>query len=137
MPRTTTSMDKHVGARVRTRRLLLGMSQGKLAEALDVTYQQVQKYEKGANRIGASGLQLLARVLKVPPAFFFEEGASSNDGSALGFAVPNGNPHSTEFVATKEGLHLNRAFGAIRDSAVRKKILDLVESLATPSGNDR
>jgi transcriptional regulator with XRE-family HTH domain len=129
-------MDKHVGARVRMRRQLLGMSQGKLAEALDVTYQQVQKYEKGVNRIGASGLQLLARELQVPPAFFFED-ASSNDASAVASAIPSQNPHSFKFVASKEGLHLTRSFRAIRDSSVRKKIIDLVESLATPSGNNR
>ena len=77
MIKVPNPIDKHVGARVRMRRLMVGMSQGKLGEALDVTFQQVQKYEKGANRIGASRLQQLARVLEVPPAFFF-------DGAPLG-----------------------------------------------------
>ena len=122
-------IDKHVGARVRMRRLMVGMSQGKLGEALDVTFQQVQKYEKGANRIGASRLQQLARVLEVPPAFFFD-GAPSGDGSAVGFAESNGSSHTADFVLTSEGLQLNRAFAAIRDPKVRKRILDLVESLS-------
>ena len=122
-------IDKHVGARVRMRRLMVGMSQGKLGEALDVTFQQVQKYEKGANRIGASRLQQLARVLEVPPAFFFD-GAPSGDGSSVGFAESNGSSHTADFVLTSEGLQLNRAFAAIRDPKVRKRILDLVESLS-------
>ena len=123
-------IDKHVGARVRMRRLMVGMSQGKLGEALDVTFQQVQKYEKGANRIGASRLQQLARVLEVPPAFFFD-GAPSGDGSAVGFAESNGSSHSVDFALTSEGLQLNRAFAAIRDPKVRKRILDLVVSLSS------
>jgi transcriptional regulator with XRE-family HTH domain len=124
MIKVPNPIDKHVGARVRMRRLMVGMSQGKLGEALDVTFQQVQKYEKGANRIGASRLQQLARVLEVPPAFFF-------DGSAVGFAESNGSSHSVDFVLTTEGLQLNRAFAAIRDAKVRKRILDLVESLSS------
>src|ERR1700685_2441661 len=107
MNKAPNPIDKHVGARVRMRRLMVGMSQGKLGEALDVTFQQVQKYEKGANRIGASRLQQLARVLEVPPAFFFD-GAPSGDGSAVGFAESNGNS-PVDFVLTSEGLQLNRA----------------------------
>jgi transcriptional regulator with XRE-family HTH domain len=129
MIKVPNPIDKHVGARVRMRRLMVGMSQGKLGEALDVTFQQVQKYEKGANRIGASRLQQLARVLEVPPAFFFD-GAPSGDGSAVGFAESNGSSHTSDFVLTSEGLQLNRAFAAIRDPKVRKRILDLVESLS-------
>src|SRR5271166_4294179 len=99
MMKTPNPIDKHVGARVRMRRLILGMSQGKLGEALNVTFQQVQKYEKGANRIGASRLQQLARVLEVPPAFFFE-GAPSGDGTALGFAESNGSAQTADFKLT-------------------------------------
>ena len=127
--RGPNTIDKHVGARVRMRRLMVGMSQGKLGEALEVTFQQVQKYEKGANRIGASRLQQLARVLEVPPAFFFD-GAPLGDGSAAGFAESNGSSHSVDFALTSEGLQLNRAFAAIRDPKVRKRILNLAESLA-------
>ena len=103
MIKVPNPIDKHVGARVRMRRLMVGMSQGKLGEALNVTFQQVQKYEKGANRIGASRLQQLARVLEVPPAFFFD-GAPSSDGSAVGFAETNGGSHSSDFILTSEGF---------------------------------
>jgi transcriptional regulator with XRE-family HTH domain len=129
MNKSPNPIDKHVGARVRMRRLMVGMSQGKLGEALDVTFQQVQKYEKGANRIGASRLQQLARVLEVPPSYFFE-GAPTGETTASGFAEPDGNSYVVDFLSTNEGLQLNRAFAAIKDSKVRKKILDLVQSLA-------
>lgn len=129
MNKSPNPIDKHVGARVRMRRLMIGMSQGKLGEALDVTFQQVQKYEKGANRIGASRLQQLARVLDVPPSYFFE-GAPAGDGSVAGFAEPDSNSYVVDFLSTNEGLQLNRAFAAIKDPKVRKKILDLVQSLA-------
>ena len=133
MNKAPNPIDKHVGARVRMRRLMVGMSQGKLGEALDVTFQQVQKYEKGANRIGASRLQQLARVLDVPPSYFFE-GAPMGDASATGFAEPDSSAYVVDFLSTNEGLQLNRAFAAIKDPKVRKKILDLVQSLA--SGED-
>ena len=129
MIKAPNPIDKHVGARVRMRRLILGISQGKLGDALDVTFQQVQKYEKGANRIGASRLQQLARVLDVPPAYFFED-APSGEERAPGFAEDEGHNHFVDFLSTSEGLQLNRAFAAIRDAKVRKKILDLVVSLA-------
>ena len=132
MNKVPNPIDKHVGARVRLRRLMVGMSQGRLGEALDVTFQQVQKYEKGANRIGASRLQQLARVLEVPPSYFFD-GAPSGDGSAVGFAESGGNSNTVDFVLTSEGLQLNRAFAAIKDHKVRKRILDLVESLSAAS----
>jgi transcriptional regulator with XRE-family HTH domain len=129
MNKLPNPIDKHVGARVRMRRLMVGLSQGKLGEALDVTFQQVQKYEKGANRIGASRLQQLARVLDVPPAYFFEgaPGAAQRDA---GFAEPEGAGYVLDFLSTNEGLRLNRAFVAIKDPKVRKKILNLVQSLA-------
>ena len=129
MIKAPNPIGKHVGARVRMRRLILGMSQGKLGDALDVTFQQVQKYEKSANRIGASRLQQLARVLDVPPAYFFED-APSGEERAPGFAEDEGHNHFVDFLSTSEGLQLNRAFAAIRDAKVRKKILDLVVSLA-------
>jgi transcriptional regulator with XRE-family HTH domain len=130
MNKSPNPIDKHVGARVRMRRLMVGMSQGKLGEALDVTFQQVQKYEKGANRIGASRLQQLARVLEVPPSYFFE-GAPASEATGGGFAEPDGSAYVVDFLSTTEGLQLNRAFAAIKDPKVRKKILDLVQSLAS------
>ena len=137
MIKTPNPIDKHVGARVRMRRLMVGMSQGKLGEALDVTFQQIQKYEKGANRIGASRLQQLARVLDVPPAFFFDGRAVSGEARAAGFAEPDGNSYVVDFLSTTEGLQLNRAFAPIRDPKVRKQILDLVESLAATPNDAR
>ena len=129
MIKAPNPIDRHVGARLRMRRMMVGMSQGKLGDALDVTFQQIQKYEKGTNRIGASRLQQLARVLDVPPAYFFED-APSGEVRGPGFAEDEGHNHFVDFLSTSEGLQLNRAFAAIRDAKVRKKILDLVVSLA-------
>jgi transcriptional regulator with XRE-family HTH domain len=129
MAKTPNPIDKHVGARVRMRRLMVGMSQGRLGEALDVTFQQIQKYEKGANRIGASRLQQLARVLEVPPAFFFE-GAPSFAPGKPAFAEQAASAYVVDFLSTSEGLQLNRAFVQIRDPKVRKRILDLVAALS-------
>jgi len=128
MNKTPNPIDKHVGARLRMRRLSLGMSQSKLAEALNITFQQIQKYEKGANRIGASRLQELARFLTVTPAFFFD-GAPSSALHPAGLAEPESNTYIVEFLSTAEGLQLNRAFTSIRDPKVRKRIIDLVTSL--------
>jgi transcriptional regulator with XRE-family HTH domain len=129
MNKTPNPIDRHVGARVRMRRLMVGLSQSKLADALDVTFQQVQKYEKGANRIGASRLQHLARVLDVPPSFFFE-GAPASDTPSMGFNEDPGNSYVVDFLSTAEGLQLNRAFSAIKDARMRKSVLDLVERIA-------
>ena len=130
MSKSPNPIDRHVGARLRMRRLLAGFSQTKLGEALDVTFQQIQKYEKGANRIGASRLQQLARVLDVAPAFFFE-GAPSGDISATGVYETPDNDYVVDFLSTNEGLQLNRAFAQIRDPKVRKRIVELVTSLAS------
>ncbi|MBV8472369.1 MAG: helix-turn-helix transcriptional regulator [Hyphomicrobiales bacterium] len=135
MNKTPNPIDKHVGARLRMRRMMVGMSQGKLGEALNVTFQQIQKYEKGANRIGASRLQQLARVLEVPPAFFFEGAPAAaplaaGEAGAMALAEPSASSYVVDFLSTSEGLQLNRAFALIRDPKVRKKIIDLVVSLA-------
>jgi transcriptional regulator with XRE-family HTH domain len=135
MKKAPNPIDKHVGARLRMRRVLVGMSQEKLGEALDITFQQIQKYEKGANRIGASRLQQLARVLDVPPAFFFE-GAPPGETAPGGFSEPRGSSYVVDFLSTAEGLQLNRAFAMIRDPKVRKRILDLVASLAEAPNGD-
>jgi transcriptional regulator with XRE-family HTH domain len=130
--KTPNPIDRHVGARVRMRRLMVGLSQSKLADSLDVTFQQVQKYEKGANRIGASRLQQLARVLDVPPAFFFE-GAPANAMPSPGFNEDPGNAYVVDFLSTTEGLQLNRAFSAIKSPQMRRSVLDLVERIARDS----
>jgi len=129
MIKTPNPIDKYVGARLRMRRMMVGMSQGKLGEALKVTFQQIQKYEKGTNRIGASRLQQLAQALEVPPAFFFEGAPVPGDGKFV-FAEPTGDSYVVDFLSTSEGLQLNRAFAQIRDPKVRKRIIDLVVTLA-------
>jgi transcriptional regulator with XRE-family HTH domain len=129
-------IDRHVGSRVRMRRVMLGMSQEKLGEALGLTFQQVQKYEKGTNRIGASRLQQISRTLDVPPAFFFEGSpsfeaiANPEPGYRGGVAEGSNAPYVADFLATAEGLHLNMAFARIHDPKIRKRIVDLVSSLA-------
>ena len=121
-------IDIHVGSRVRLRRTMLGQSQEKLGNALGITFQQIQKYEKGANRIGASRLQQIANVLTVPVAFFFED-APSGTQSVTGMAEENSTTYVVDFLSSSEGLQLNRAFVKISDPKVRRKIVDLVKSL--------
>jgi transcriptional regulator with XRE-family HTH domain len=128
-------IDRHVGSRVRMRRVLLGMSQEKLGEALGLTFQQVQKYEKGTNRIGASRLQQISKTLNVPPSFFFDgapsfEGAAVGDHPQAGGADDSGSSYILDFISTTEGLHLNKAFARIQDPKIRKRIIDLVSCLA-------
>ena len=128
--RRANPMDVHVGARVRLRRMLLGMSQEKLGEHLGLTFQQVQKYEKGVNRIGASRLFDLARVLGVPVQFFYDEAPLATGAMSSGFAEQPGESYVVEFLATREGLELNKAFARITDHRVRRSIVELVRSLA-------
>jgi len=124
-------IDIHVGSRVRLRRMMLGMSQEKLGEHLGITFQQIQKYEKGTNRIGASRLQAIARVLSVPPAFFFEDapGVMPVAGNQ-GFDEPQSASYVVDFLSSSEGLSLNKSFVRIKDSKTRKKIVDLVRAIA-------
>lgn len=122
-------VDVHVGSRVRMRRMILSMSQERLGDQLGVTFQQIQKYEKGSNRIGASRLQQIARVLQVPVAFFFEDAPDGGAGAA-GFAEAQSPNYVTDFLSSSEGLALNRAFVRIADAKVRKRIIDLVEAVA-------
>ncbi len=110
--------------------MLLGMSQEKLGEALGVTFQQVQKYEKGMNRIGASRLQDIAKILDAPPSFFFEDAPSAGGASQSGFSEGNSAGFVVEFLSTVEGLQLNKAFASITDPKVRKRIVDLVVAIA-------
>ena len=122
-------VDRHVGSRVRMRRMMVGMSQEKLGDSCSITFQQIQKYEKGTNRIGASRLHQIARILEVPVEFFYE-GAPSDQGSGE-TPVGDGNARSmTEFLATSEGLELVKAFTAIKDQKVRRRIVDLARAVA-------
>lgn len=129
--------DMHVGSRIRLRRNMLGMSQEKLGENLGITFQQIQKYEKGTNRVGASRLQAIASVLGVPAAFFFENlpGHDSSSGVS-GFAEDTPSAQAMEFATSAEGLQLNRAFAGIADPKVRRRIIDLVKSLSTEGAGD-
>ena len=123
-------IDKHVGSRVRMRRMMLSMSQEKLGNALGLTFQQVQKYEKGTNRIGASRLQQISNILQVPVSFFFE-GAPHLPGerhSGLGEAPSPA--YVSDFLATSDGLSLTKAFMRIKNSKMRRRIVDLVEQIA-------
>lgn len=134
MKKAPNPIDKHVGSRVRVRRMMVGMSQERLGEALGITFQQIQKYEKGANRIGAGRLQDISRALAVPPSFFYE-GAPVGDVH-VGFAEPSSVSFVADFVGTAEGLQLNRAFMKIKDSKLRKRIVDLVAALAETAPKD-
>lgn len=129
--RKPNPIDAHVGTRVRLRRMLLGMSQEKLGEHLGLTFQQVQKYEKGVNRIGASRLFDLSRVLGVPVQFFYDEAPSDlmESSPAPGFAERPTESYVIEFLSTREGLELNKAFVKIADPRVRRSIVELVRTL--------
>ena len=122
-------IDKHVGARVRMRRMMLNMSQEKLGDALGLTFQQVQKYEKGTNRIGASRLQQISHILQVPVSFFFE-GAPNVGGHSGGMSEAPSPAYVSDFLATSDGLALTKAFMRIKNSKLRRRIVDLVEQVA-------
>ena len=108
--------DKHVGARVRMRRMMLSMSQEKLGDALSLTFQQVQKYEKGANRIGASRLQQIAHILQVPVSFFFDGAPNASGQTHDGFSEAPSPAYVSDFLATSDGLALTKAFMGIKDA---------------------
>ena len=121
-------IDSHVGGRIRLRRNMLGMSQERLGESLGITFQQIQKYEKGTNRVGASRLQAIASILEVPVAFFFED--APGKPASEGLAEENSTTYVVDFLSSTEGLQLNRAFVRIADPKVRRKVIDLVKALA-------
>src|SRR3954453_7709085 len=122
-------IDKHVGSRVRMRRMMLSMSQEKLGDSLGLTFQQVQKYEKGTNRIGASRLQQISHILQVPVAFFFE-GAPNLQAQPDGMREAPSPAYVADFLATSEGLALTKAFTRIKEPKLRRRIVDLVEQIA-------
>ena len=122
-------IDIHVGSRVRLRRMMLGMSQEKLGENLGITFQQIQKYEKGTNRIGASRLQHIATVLQVPVSFFFED-APGTPTEAAGMSEARPASYVVDFLSSSEGIQLNKAFVRIKDAKLRRRIIDLVRAVA-------
>jgi transcriptional regulator with XRE-family HTH domain len=125
-------IDRHVGGRVRMRRMMLAMSQEKLGDALGLTFQQVQKYEKGTNRIGASRLQQISEILQVPVSFFFE-GAPNLGVAPDGMKSAPSPAYVSDFLATSEGLALTKAFTRIKGPRLRRRIVDLVEEIAGDS----
>ncbi len=132
MKKSTGSIDKEVGSRVRMRRISIGMSQEKLGDMLGLTFQQVQKYEKGTNRISVARLVDIAKILGVDIHFFFN-GIKSNPG----FAEEESPPYISEVMSTPEGLQLIRTFTSIKSPKVRKSIVQLVTALAGQDGEER
>lgn len=133
MSKEPNPIDRHVGNRVRMQRILLNMSQEKLGEALGITFQQVQKYEKGINRISASRLQQISQILKVPPSFFFQNAPAvkpASDPEASGFSDVASSQYIVDCLSTSEGLQLNRAFARINEPKTRKRIVELVATIA-------
>ena len=126
--KTPNPTDSHVGSRIRMRRLMLGMSQEKLGGSLLLTFQQVQKYEKGTNRISASRLQQISNVLQVPVAFFFEGAPNVGHGNS-GYSEAASPAYVSDFLATSDGLALIRSFTRIKDAKLRRRIVALVAQI--------
>ncbi|MEQ8965808.1 MAG: helix-turn-helix domain-containing protein [Azospirillaceae bacterium] len=124
------AIDVHVGGRVRLRRTLLGMSQEKLGEAIGLTFQQVQKYERGTNRIGASRLYDLARVLDVPVSFFFDDAPAGDQPGPPAILREDALPFEADPMTKRETLELVRAYYRIRDPNVRKRLFELTKAIA-------
>jgi len=122
--RSPNQTDVHIGRRIKMQRLALGLSQTDVAKRLGITFQQIQKYERGINRVGAGRLQEMANLLSVTPAFFFEDGPRLKPGQS------EETPETTELLANKYNLALAQAFNKIRSRGVRRNVLDLVEGLA-------
>jgi transcriptional regulator with XRE-family HTH domain len=130
--RMPNPIDVHVGTRIRMRRMLVGMSQEKLGERLGLTFQQVQKYEKGTNRVSASRLFHVAQVLGVTVQYFYEDLPDGAEvGAVEGFAESGEQAVITNFLNSAEGLQLNRAFHQITDSDVRRRVVELVKSISS------
>jgi transcriptional regulator with XRE-family HTH domain len=126
--KSLNSIDKHVGSRVRMRRMMLSMSQTNLGDALGITFQQVQKYEKGANRVSASRLQHISQILRVPVPFFFE-GSPHVPGQTISDGAAPSPTYVTEFLASSDGLALTKAFTRIKDPGLRRRIVSLVNEI--------
>jgi transcriptional regulator with XRE-family HTH domain len=126
--KSPNATDTHVGRRVRIRRMMLGMSQTDLGDAVGLSFQQIQKYEKGTNRIGGSRLQQFAHILHVPIPFFFE-GLPQVSGSSEEGVTPSA-AYVDDFLATSDGLSLTKSFPRIKNPKLRRSIVDLVEHIA-------
>src|SRR5882762_2895615 len=128
-PKTPRPVDSHVGARIRLRRGMIGMTQEVLGRKLGITFQQVQKYEKGANRVGASRLQQIANILQVTPAFFFEGAPAIPGQKSVTKEMPSP-AYVTDFISSADGLALMKAFTRIKDRVLRRRIVELVNQIA-------
>ncbi len=135
VPGKPNPIDIHVGSRVRLRRTLLGMSQEKLADAVGLTFQQIQKYERGTNRIGSSRLYQFAQVLDVPVSFFFDGMPSEAANGAPGSGESDVEPFEQDQFTRRETLELVRAYYRISDNRVRAKLFDLVKAVAAGESN--
>jgi transcriptional regulator with XRE-family HTH domain len=125
--KTPDKIDVLVGSRIRMRRLMVGMSQSKLADGLEITFQQVQKYEKGTNRVGASRLQMIAKILDIEVSFFFsEQGQSGSELTEVCEPID-----TVAFIANREALEINKAFIRIKSPKVRKAIVAFARVLAS------
>lgn len=134
MPRRASWLDPHVGARIRIRRTLLGMSQTKLGEAVGLTFQQIQKYERGTNQVAASRLYQFDRVLDVPIAYFFEGLPAKAAKKPEGLSEPAAEPFSQQNLMRRKTLELVRAYYRISDPAVRGRLIDLIKAIGEREG---
>ena len=133
-PKSPHPVDVHVGARVKLRRTMLGMSQDKLGESLGLPFQQIQKYEKGVNRIGASRIFQIAKILDVPIQYLFDD---FDRPAVAGFAEDDSETASfMDLLNTPDGVQLCRHYSKIDDPKVRKRVLDLVKAIADTEGGD-
>ncbi len=130
-------VDSHVGARIRVRRKLLGHTQEELARALGITFQQVQKYERGSNRVSASKLYEVARFLSVPIAYFFEELPEPTSDGPAGGGLDQGDKRVHDFVRSAEGLELIGAFSSIENAPLRRTLMQLIRSVAQQEKAER
>ena len=126
--KTPDPIDKYVGSRIRMRRIMLAMSQEKLGDALGLTFQQIQKYEKGTNRVGASRLQQISDALQVHVSFMFEGAPGAS--TSVGMNESASPAYVSDFLATSDGLALTKAFTRLKDAKLRRSIVDLVEQIA-------
>ena len=136
MAKVPDPIDVEVGGKIKAQRRLVGMSQNTLADRLGVTFQQIQKYEKGTNRVGASRLQNISNILNVPVSFFFEDAPGDTSSGQSGMAEASSSNYVVDFLSSSEGLQLNRAFVKISDAKVRRKIVELVKALAAEADVD-
>ena len=129
--RGTTAVDTHIGQKIRARRTLLGLSQTELADAAGITFQQIQKYEKGTNRVGASRLQQFSEALGVPPSYFFDDAPSV--GKKIRAPEEGELPEGSivSFLGTREGATLVRGFLAIKEKSIRQNLIGFIATLKT------